>query len=262
MKTPNKNIRRKILKIVHDSNASHIGSSFSSVEILNSIFKSVNIDKIKKGSNDRDRVILSKGHGTAALYSVMNHHGLLSDEILHTYFQNNSLLAGHVSHHVPFVEHSTGALGHGLPVGLGMAIGLSSKKILCRVFVIVGDAELQEGSNWEALMLAGHKKMKNLIIFVDYNKLSQTDKLEKYCSLEPIKEKFESFNFNVMEVNGHDENEIISAIKKLEYSKKPIVIICNTIKGKGVSFMEKNILWHYRSPQGEDFEKALQELKD
>jgi len=262
MNTPNKNIRRKILKIIHDSNASHIGTSFSSVEILNSIFKSVNIDKIKECSNDRDRIILSKGHGTAALYSVMNHHGLLSDETLHTYFQNNSLLAGHVSHHVPFVEHSTGALGHGLPVGLGVAIGLSSKKILRRVFVVVGDAELQEGSNWEALMLAGHKITKNLIVFVDYNNLSQTDKLEKFCGLEPIKEKFESFNFNVMIVNGHDENEIISAIKKSEYSKKPTVVICNTIKGKGVSFMENDILWHYRSPQGEDFEKALQELKD
>jgi transketolase len=262
MKTPNKNIRRKILKIIHDSNASHIGTSFSSVEILNAVFKSVDIEKIKKGSNDRDRIILSKGHGTAALYSVMNHHELLSDEILDTYFQNNSLLAGHVSHHVPFVEHSTGALGHGLPVGLGISIGLSSKKILRRVFVILGDGELQEGSNWEAIMLAGYKKIKNLIIFVDYNKLSQTGKLDNFCSLEPIKEKFESFNFDVIEVDGHNENEIISAIKKLEYSKKPIVVICNTIKGKGVSFMENNVLWHYRSPQGEDFEKAVQELKD
>jgi len=192
----------------------------------------------------------------------MNHHGLLSDKILHTYFQNDSLLAGHVSHHVPFVEHSTGALGHGLPVSLGIAIGLSSKKILRRVFVIVGDAELQEGSNWEALMLAGNRKIKNLIVFVDYNKLSQTNKLENFCGLEPIKEKFESFNFNVIKVDGHDENEIISGIKKSESSEKPIVIICNTTKGKGVSFMENNVLWHYRSPQGEDFEKALQELKE
>ena len=259
---PNKDIRIKILKIIHNSNASHIATSFSSVEILNSIFKSVNLDKIKEGSHDRDRIILSKGHGTAALYCVMNHHKLITDAMLDTYFKNGSLLAGHVSHHVPFVEHSTGALGHGLPVGLGIAIGLSSKKISRKVFVVVGDAELQEGSNWESIMLAGHKKMRNLIILIDYNKLSQTGELNQFCTLEPIKEKFESFNFNVIQLNGHNENEIILAIKKSEYSKKPTVIICDTIKGKGVSFMEKNVLWHYRSPQNEDFEKALQELKN
>ena len=262
MTVPNKNIRRKVLQIINKSNASHIGTSLSCIEILSSIFKTMDLEKIKQSLIDRDRIILSKGHGAAALYTTMHFHGLLSEEMLDTYFQNNSLLAGHVSHHVPFVEHSTGALGHGLPVGLGMAIGMMSKKKSSKVFVVLGDAELQEGSNWEAMMLAGHKKIKNLIVLIDYNKLSQTDNLDQFCSLEPLKEKLESFNFEVKEVDGHSEEEIIPSIKNSEFLEKPLAIICHTIKGKGVSFMEKNVLWHYKTPDDEDFRKALLELDD
>jgi len=145
MTQQNKNIRRTILDIIHRSSAAHIASSLSLVEILNAVFKNVDITKILDKDNLRDRIIMSKGHGTACLYAVMFHHGLLTENEINSYFQNNSLLAGHTSHHVPFVEHSTGALGHGLPVSLGIAIGFKSKKINARVFVIVGDGELHDG---------------------------------------------------------------------------------------------------------------------
>lgn len=256
----NNEIRKTILEIVHSGGASHIGSALSLIEILDSVFKNCNIQKIKNSDIDRDRIILSKGHGTSALYSTMFHHGLISKEELKTYFKNGSVLGGHTSHHVPFVEHSTGALGHGLPVGVGMAIGLRSKKMVSKVFVIVGDGELHEGSNWEALMFAGHEKLKNLIVLVDCNNLSQVGKLEECCSIEPLEAKFRSFNFEVFDVDGHDESKIEQAIKKSEENKLPTAILCRTTKGKGISFMECNNLWHYKSPQGEDYEKALVEL--
>ncbi len=262
MKTPNKNIRRTILQIIHNSGAAHIGSALSMVEILNAIFKSVDIDKIKNSQNDRDRIILSKGHATSGLYATMFHHGLLGEQELSTYFKNDSLLAGHASHHVPHVEHSTGGLGHGLPVALGMAIGARTKKIDSHIFVIVGDGELQEGSNWEAIMLAGTLKVGNLIIFVDMNRLSQVGEVEKSCSLEPLKLRFESFGFDALDVDGHDEDEIYKAIQKSKTSVKPVAILCHTIKGKGISFMENNNLWHYRCPQGNDYDKAVLELRE
>lgn len=262
MNTPNKNIRRTILQIVHNSGAAHIGSALSMVEILNAIFKSADLKKIKNKDNDRDRIILSKGHATSGLYSVMFHHGLLSEQELNTYFKNDSLLAGHASHHVPHVEHSTGGLGHGLPVALGMAIGAKSKKLGLNVFVVVGDGELHEGSNWESIMLAGTLKVGNLIVLVDINGLSQVGEVEKCCSLEPLKLRFESFGFNAFDVDGHDENEIYNIIHKSKTALKPTAILCHTIKGRGISFMENNNLWHYRCPQGDDYEKALLELKE
>ena len=256
----NNEIRKTILQMVHDGGASHIGSALSLVEILDTIFKNCDIEKIKKKQNDRDRIILSKGHGTSALYATMFHHNLISEKEINTYFKNGSVLGGHTSHHVPFVEHSTGALGHGLPVGVGMAVGLRSRKLNSKVYVIVGDGELHEGSNWEAIMFAGHEKLKNLIVLVDCNELSQVGKLEECCSIEPLESKFRSFNFEVFDVNGHDELQIDKAIKKSTETRLPSAILCRTIKGKGISFMESNNLWHYKSPQGEDYEKAMIEL--
>ena len=259
-KVPNADIRKTIVEIVHNSGAAHIGSALSCVEILNAIFKSVNLQKIKDRTIDRNRILLSKGHATAALYTVMYHHGLLSRDEIYSYSKNESLLAGHASHHVPFVEHSTGALGHGLPVALGVAIGLKTRKSDARVFVVVGDGELHEGSNWETFMLAGHLKMTNLCVLVDRNNLQQVGQVEATCSIESLKAKLESFNFNVFENDGHNEQEITEKIKNSQNSPQPVAIICRTTKGKGVSFMENNNLWHYRAPQGEDYEKALREL--
>ena len=255
----NKEIRKTILKIIHNAVASHIGSALSLVEILDTTFKNCDVEKIKKRKNDRDRVILSKGHGTAALYATMFHHNLISEKELNTYFKNGSVLGGHTTHHVPFVEHSTGALGHGLPVGVGMAIGLRSRNLNSKVYVIVGDGELHEGSNWEAIMFAGHEKLENLVVLVDCNELSQVGRLEECCSIEPLESKFRSFNFEVFDVDGHEGEKIDQAIKSTE-TGLPRAILCRTIKGKGISFMEGNNLWHYKSPQGEDYEKALEEL--
>jgi transketolase len=262
MKVPNKDIRKTIINMINSSGAAHSGSALSLVEILNTVFKNVDLEKIKKHDIKRDRVILSKGHGTAGLYAVMYHNGLLDKSLIDTYFKDNTILAGHTSHHVPFVEHSTGALGHGFSVGLGIAIGMKSKKIDSRVYVILGDGEMQEGSNWEAIMLAGHLKIGNLTALIDINEIGQIGKLEDYCTLEPLAQKFESFNFNVYDVDGHDEEQIDDAIKKSKSSSKPCVILCHTIKGRGISFMEKNILWHYKSPKDEFYEKAIQELSD
>lgn len=263
---PDKNIvnpiiRKNIIQMISNGNASHLGSSLSLVEILNSIFLSVNVDKIKKMTKDRDRVVLSKGHGASCLYAVMHHHGLLSKNEIESYFKNGSLLAGHASHFVKQVEHSTGALGHGLSVGLGMAIGSFSKGYNNRTFVIVGDGELNEGSNWEAIMFAGHAKINNLCLMIDKNEYSQMAKLNDACTINPLYEKFIAFNFNVIELNdGHDEEKIIYAIQTSKNSLKPVAIICNTVKGKGISFMEKKNIWHYRTPTGEDFQRSLDEL--
>lgn len=246
--------------MVSASGAAHIGAALSAVEIINSVFREVDVEKIKRHENERDRIILSKGHGTAGLYAVMHHWGLLTKEEIDSYCQNGTILAGHASHHVPFVEHSTGALGHGLPVALGMAIGLRSKKYVARVFVIVGDGELHEGSNWEAIMLAGHLKMNNLCVLVDRNKMSQIGEIAKCCDIEPLKAKFESFNFTVHEVDGHDEDAIREVIQETKQSITPTAIICHTIKGKGISFMENNNIWHYRAPKGEEYDKAIAEL--
>jgi|TARA_Y100000294_G_scaffold41013_1_gene37173 transketolase len=260
-KVVNAEIRRTIINMISDANAAHAGSALSMVEILNAIFLSVSLNKIKKMTRDRDRVVLSKGHGASGLYAVMFHHGLLSKDAIESYFKNGSIMAGHVSHFIDTVEHSTGSLGHGLPVGLGMAIGSLSKGYDNRIFVVVGDGELNEGSNWEAIMYAGHLKLTNLCLMIDKNKFSQMDKVADACSLDPLYDKFIAFNFNVIEIgDGHDETQLINAIQETKNSLKPVAIICNTIKGKGVSFMEGENIWHYRTPTGKDFQKALEEL--
>lgn len=257
----NSDIRRTILSMVNKGCASHIGSAFSMVEILNAIYKSVDVKKILTHDNDRDRVILSKGHGTSGLYAVMHHHGLLSDGDIDSYFLNGTILAGHASHFIDTVEHSTGALGHGLPVGLGIAIGSSSKNYNNRVYVVVGDGELHEGSNWEAIMYAGHHKASNLCVLVDKNERSQMGRTKDACSLDPLPEKFLAFNFEVHELqDGHDEAKLIDIISKTKKSLKPVAIICNTIKGKGVSFMEGDNLWHYKPPMEDNFINAMKEL--
>lgn len=257
--TYSKSVRKLILDIVNKSNAAHIGASFSIVEILQAVYHFVDIEKIRANAMDRDRIILSKGHAAAALYTALFKFDLMSKQDLDTYNLNGSLLTGHVNHLVPHVEHSTGALGHGLPVAVGMAIGLRSHEFESNVFVIVGDGELHEGANWEAIMLAGYLKINNFYVLIDNNHLSQMGMTDKCCSLDPLRKKFESFNFKVFEVNGHDEPQIYDAIQKNK-NKGPVAIICDTIKGKGVSFMENNNLWHYRTPKEGDYLKASFEL--
>ena len=248
--------------MVHSGGASHLGGAFSVVEILNAVFSSIDIEKIKKQSKDRDRVILSKGHTTAALYATMFHYGLLSKSQINSYFSNGSLMSGHTSHFIENVEHSTGALGHGLPVGLGIALGSKAKKFKNRTYVILGDAELHEGSNWEAIMYAGYNRVNNLCLLIDKNRIGQLSSLEDSCGLDPLGDKMRTFHFDTYEIaDGHDYEAISHIIKTSRKTNKPTAIICNTVKGKGVSFMEGDNVWHYRTPRGSLLEKAKKELE-
>lgn len=254
-------LRKKITEIVNSGGASHIGTSFSCVEILNSIYKSVDVEKIRQKNPLRDRIIVSKGHSAAAVYAVLHHHGLMATETLHTYHQNGSLLSGHVSHFVEHIEHSTGALGHGLSVAVGCAMGLKRKDSASRVFVVLGDGELNEGSNWEAMMLASQQKLDNLMILVDDNKLGGIGKTSDCCSLYPLDEKFAAFGFNCEIIDGHDEQVLSGRIKNAKNNEKPTALICNTIKGKGISFMENENVWHYRPVSNQHLLETLAELE-
>jgi len=254
-------IRLKIIDLLYRAGASHLGSNMSVVEILIAMYGLCNIQKIHDQVNERSRIIVSKGHCAAATYVVSNAFGLLTNLLLETYHQDNSLLAGHVSHSVPYVEHSTGALGHGLSVAVGCAIGLKSRSIkdslsLC----LCGDGEIQEGSIWEALMFAGHKKLDNLVVFIDYNKISSITETNKVVNLEPLYEKFKSFNLEASIVDGHNVNEIINVATKSIFKGKPTILICNTVKGKDIPFAENKAIWHYKSLDEDLYKEAKQYL--
>jgi transketolase len=255
-------IRLKIIELLYKAGASHLGSNMSVIEILISMYSLVDIEKIKQNKNDRSRIIVSKGHCAVATYTILNFYGLLSEEQLNTYHLDDSLLAGHVSHSVPYVEHSTGALGHGLSVALGCALGQKSKNYkeslsLC----LCGDGEIQEGSIWEALMFAGHKKLDNLVVFIDYNKISSITNTNDIVNLESLTDKFDSFNFNTTTVDGHNVEEIMSKVKSMVFKKKPVAVICDTIKGKDIPFAENEAIWHYRSLNEELYLEAKEHLK-
>jgi transketolase len=243
-----KKVRLKILEILYNSKASHLGTSMSCVEILIAIYSSINCNKILRKDNDRCRVLISKGHAAAVTYATMHYFKIIKDNYIKSYHSDNSDLCGHVSHAVRYVEHSTGALGHGMPVAVGCAIGLKSKGFNKTIsFAVCGDGELQEGSIWEALLLAGHMKLDNFCLLIDYNKLSSITFTNNISNLEPLKNKFESFSCSCDIVNGHDVHEIKNSIKKKMFKGKPHVIICNTIKGKGVPFAENQPIWHYKT---------------
>jgi len=255
-------VRSKLIDIIYKAQASHLASNLSAIEILISMYACSNIKKIKNDNNDRSRIIISKGHCAAALYTVLYFFGLMTKKTLKTFHGNNSYLAGHVSHSVKYCEHSTGALGHGLPVAVGLAIGQKKLKYKgALTFCLCGDGELQEGSIWEALLLAGHKKIDNLILIIDYNKISSITATNKVINMEPLKKKFESFNFVCREVDGHNIEKIIYNIKKLSLKKKPVALICNTIKGKGLSFAENQAIWHYSTLDQKQYLLAKEELR-
>jgi transketolase len=247
-----KKIRIRILKLSNSAKSSHIGSSLSIVEILVVLYKFF----IQK----RNIFVLSKGHACLAYYCVLQKFGYFSDKILKSYGQNNTILLSHVSHQVPGVEFSTGSLGHGLPYATGRALAEKINKTSNKIFVLISDGELNEGTTWESLLFAAHHKLDNLIIIVDYNKIQSLDFAKNVLKLEPLNKKFKSFGCNVKNINGHNFNQIYRSflVKK---NKKPTIIIANTIKGKGVSFMENSILWHYKFPNEKELDIALKELK-
>lgn len=247
--------------MLYEGRASHLGSNMSVVEMLIAMFGSVDCEKIKNQDADRPRIIVSKGHCAAATYATMAHFGILPMETLDSYHKDSSLLAGHVSHAVDKVEHSTGALGHGVNVAVGCALGLRSRGFGDQqVLTLVGDGEIQEGSIWEALMFAAHQKLNNFIMLVDNNRISSITKTEEVINLTPLKDRFNGFGLNVREVDGHSVPEIAAAIESIREGDAPGVIICNTVKGKDVPFAEWEPIWHYRSLSDELYQEAISHL--
>ena len=255
-------VRLNVLEMTRSGKSSHIGSVFSISEILSSLYSGLlNISSTNPSDINRDRFILSKGHAGAGVYSVLAERGFFSKELLKTHYQNGSKLSGHVSHKsIPGVEFSTGSLGHGLPVGVGFALAAKMDKRDNKVVVLISDGECDEGSNWEAILFSAHHKLNNLILIIDYNKIQSLDYVHNTLSIEPLQDKFNSFGWKTVSINGHNIPEIFNSYDIALKSKKPTCIIANTIKGKGVSFMENEVVWHYKSPNKQELELALNEL--
>ncbi len=260
-----KDIRKKIFLMSYHAGSGHIAPSFSCVDILVSLyFKILNFNKNNLNDPNRDRFILSKGHASAALYTILAKKGIIEENLLDTFCQKDGILGAHPEAHlIPGVELSTGSLGHGLSFGSGMALAgkIDNKKY--RVFVLLSDGECQEGSVWEAVAFASHHKLDNLVAIIDYNKLQSLGKTNDILSLEPICDRWRSFGWGIKEVDGHDTSQIIDNLESLPYVKnKPNVLIAHTVKGKGISFMENVPLWHYRIPNTrEEFEIVCKELE-
>ena len=257
-------IRRHGVEMTHISQGSHIGAIMSVADILAVLYSGVaNVSPENLSDELRDRVILSKGHAGAAIYATLAEKGFFEVEELKTHYANGSRLSGHVSHKgVPGVEFSTGSLGHGVCVGAGMALNAKLDGKDYTTFVIVGDGECDEGSVWEMALFANHFKLNRLVVIVDHNKMQSLDFCENTLALSPFADKWKAFGWNVLDVDGHNHEELRSAMASAKNSEdKPTVIIANTVKGKGVSFMENDILWHYRFPHdGEEYDGALKEL--
>ena len=256
-------IRVDVLRMTHKAGASHAGTSLSIADVLAVLYGSVlRIQATEPEWPDRDRLVVSKGHSAAAVYAVLAQSGFYPRTWLDTFCQDGSRLAGHVTRGVPGVEASTGSLGHGLAIGCGMAIGAKRSRRRYRVFVLMSDGECDEGSTWEAALFAPHHKLDNLVAIVDYNKIQSLGSVKEVLDLEPLAEKWRAFGWSVQEVDGHDHEQLLEALGRAPLAKgRPSCIIAHTVKGKGVSFMEHQLAWHYKSPDAEQLRKALQELE-
>lgn len=255
-------IRIHALRMVHQANSSHIGSCLSCADILAVLHTDIlHVNPRHPQCAERDRLIFSKGHAAAALYAVLAEQGFFPLAELKTYCQNGARLTGHASHHVPGVEVSVGSLGHGLPLGCGKALAAKRQGASWSVFVVISDGELDEGSNWEAILFAPHHRLDNLIVVVDYNKIQSLGVVSETLELEPLAEKFRGFRWAVREIDGHDHNAIRNALQSVPWEPgKPSCLIAHTIKGKGVSFMENKLLWHYKAPDVAQLEEALRQI--
>jgi transketolase len=253
-------IRIKSLEMVHRAKASHIASALSIADILAVLYGGVmKYDNENPLCANRDRFILSKGHACVAVYAVLAEVGFIDSDDLLTYGQDFSWLMNHISHKVRGVEFSTGALGHGLSFAVGKSLAAKQANKTWRSFVLLGDGEMDEGSNWEALMFAAHQKLNNLIAIIDCNNLQSLTTVEQTLNLEPLGDKLLAFGCDVVEINGHSHAELLDALSCI-HSFKPKVIIARTVKGKGVSFMENKIEWHYKNPNDIELHDALREL--
>jgi transketolase len=255
-------IRATALQMVTRAKASHIGGALSIADIVAVLYGDVlQVDPADPRLPSRDRFILSKGHCCASVYAALALREFLPLEELQTYAQDGSRLMSHISHKVPGVEFSTGSLGHGLPFGVGKAMAAKRRAAAWRTFVLLSDGELDEGSNWEAIMFAAHHGLDNLVGIIDYNKLQSLGTNESTLRLEPLVDKFTAFGWAVREIDGHDHVALKAALSAIPWEAgKPGMLIAHTTKGKGVSFMENKVEWHYKSPNPSQLEQALNEI--
>ncbi|MBE2349024.1 transketolase [Klebsiella pneumoniae] len=258
-------IRRRIIVLNAESPAGgHTGADLSQVELLTALyFRILNCSPARKESDDRDIYIQSKGHAVGGYYCVLAEAGFIPVDWLATYQHADSALPGHpVKHKTPGIELNTGALGHGLPVAVGIALAAKRDNNPRRVFVVTGDGELAEGSNWEAALVAAHYQLDNLIIINDKNNLQLAGATKEIMNTDPLDEKWRAFGMDVKQCNGNDMAEVVATLERLQPNGKPHVVIANTTKGAGISFIQGRPEWHHRVPKGEEIELALEELKD
>jgi transketolase len=257
-------IRLLDLETVYNAGAGHIGGEMSAIDILTTLyFHTLRVDPLDAKSSERDRFILSKGHTACALYVTLAMRGFFPISDLSTFLRNHSALNGHPNCvKVPGVETNTGPLGHGLPVAVGMALAAKMSGADWRVFVLCGDGEMQEGSNWEAIMSATQYKLDNLVLIVDHNRLQQGATVEETIALAPITEKISAFGWATAEIDGHDHDQLVDAFDSSAISKgKPKCIVAHTSKGQGISFMKDRVEWHHKVPNKEQYEQARKELE-
>lgn len=256
-------IRRHAVEMTHLGKSSHVGSVMSMTDVIAVLYGSVmRYDAVNPRWDERDRFVLSKGHAGAGVYAALAESGFFSTERLRDHYQDGSIFSGHVSHkEVPGVEFSTGSLGHGLPVACGMAKAALLDGKAHRVFCVLSDGECDEGSNWEAALFAAHHQLRNLVAVIDYNKIQSLASIASTLGLEPFADKWRDFGWDVQEVDGHDHAQLAAALQQRPADVvKPRCVIAHTTKGKGVSFMENSVLWHYRTPQGDEYARACAEL--
>lgn len=257
-------IRTSTLRMIHAAGAAHVGSSLSMADLLAGLYAGgMRFDPARPDWPDRDRLIVSKGHGAAGYYAALAHAGYFPVEWLDRYCQDGQPLSGHVTKEgVPGVELSTGSLGHGLSVACGMAVAARADARPSRVFTLLSDGECDEGSIWEAVLFAPHHRLDNLVAIVDYNKIQSFGTVKEVLDLEPFADKWRAFGWSVREIDGHDHDQIAAALASIPFEiGRPSVVIAHTIKGKGVGFMENQLLWHYRNPNAEQLTTALAELE-
>jgi transketolase len=257
-----KTLRVHALRMVHRSRASHLGSCLSVADIVACLYwNTLRIDPAQPDWPERDRFILSKGHAAAIVYAALAERGFFPVDELKTYCELGSRLTGHITSGVPGVEVSTGSLGHGLPVGCGMALAAKRGQLPCRTVVLASDGELDEGSNWEAILFAPQHELDNLLLIVDYNRIQSFGRVSDVLELNPLADKFHAFRWAVREVDGHNMALLADTFEAAPFeSGRPSVVIAHTVKGKGISFMEDELAWHYKSPTEEQLAHALEEL--
>ncbi len=255
-------IRIHVLRMTHRARSSHVASSFSMAELLAVLYGSIlRVRPQEPDWPDRDRLVVSKGHACAGVYAALSERGFFPSAWLDDFYSDGAKLAGHVtSGGVPGIEVSTGSLGHGLSIACGLALAAKRDLRPFRVYALLSDGECDEGSVWEAVLFAQHHRLDNLVAIVDFNKIQSLGTVAEVLKLEPFADKWRSFGWAVSEIDGHDISEVHQALLSPNQQDRPSCIIADTVKGKGVSFMENKVLWHYRSPNAEEFASALREL--